>query len=167
MKKTDPKELEPNAIKLIGQDWMLVTAGTPGNFNTMTASWGGLGELWHKPVAFVFIRPQRHTCEFVEENETLTLSFFNEEYRDVLKFCGSHSGRDTDKVAATGITPYATDTGSVAFREASIVLECRKLYKDILRPGSFLDKSIIDKNYPGGDYHIIYVVEIINAWTAK
>lgn len=164
MKKIDPKELEPNAIRLIGEEWMLVTAGTPDNFNTMTASWGALGELWFKPVAFVFIRPQRYTYGFVEQNDMLTLSFFGEKYRDALKFCGSHSGRDTDKIAETGLTPYATEAGNVAFREASIVLECRKLYKADMKAASFLDKAIIDRAYPGGDFHTTYVVEIVNAW---
>ena len=44
-----------NACRMIGKDWMLVCAGD----NAMTASWGGMGVLWNKPVAFVFIRPQR------------------------------------------------------------------------------------------------------------
>ena len=38
------------------QVWALVTAGTPDNFNTMTISWGGMGTLWGKPVATVYIR---------------------------------------------------------------------------------------------------------------
>ena len=46
---------------LIGKQWMLVTAGPADEFNTMTASWGGIGWLWNKPVAFVFIRPERYT----------------------------------------------------------------------------------------------------------
>ena len=105
MTKIDPKQIDENVIRLIGSQWMLVTAGNPAHFNTMTASWGGLGFLWNRPVAFVFIRPQRYTFQFAEENSGLTLSFFGEEYRDALKICGSRSGRDTDKVAEAGLTP--------------------------------------------------------------
>ena len=167
MKKIDPKELKPNVIELISDRWMLVTAGAPDNFNTMTASWGAVGELWGKPVAFVFIRPQRYTHEFVEKNDMLTLSFFAEEYRSALKFCGAHSGRDTDKAAKTGLTPAPTESGSTTFAEADIVLECRKLYKDEIKPESFTDKTIIDKWYPARDFHSAYVVEIVNAWIAE
>ena len=81
MTKIDPKQIDENVIRLIGSQWMLVTAGNPAHFNTMTASWGGLGFLWNRPVAFVFIRPQRYTFQFAEENSGLTLSFFGEEYR--------------------------------------------------------------------------------------
>lgn len=167
MKRIDPKELKPNAIKLISDGWMLITAGTPDNFNTMTASWGALGELWSKPVAFVFIRPQRYTYGFVEQNEMLTLSFFDEKYRDALRFCGSHSGRDTDKIAETGLTPYTTEIGNVAFQEASIVLECHKLYRAEMKADCFLDRTIIERAYPDGDFHTTYVVEIVNAWVKE
>ena len=167
MKKIDPKELTLNPIKLIGSDWMLVTSGTMDNFNTMTASWGGVGFLWNRAVAFVFIRPQRYTFEFVEKNDMLTLSFFGEEYRKALSFCGSHSGRDTDKIAATGLSPYATESGNIAFRQASVVLECRKLYKQDMTPDAFIDKKIINKWYPEKDFHRCYVVEIVNLWVAE
>ena len=106
MKKTNYEILgKEDALNLIGKQWMLVTAGTSEKFNTMTASWGGLGWLWNKPVAFVFIRPERYTHGFIEASDCMTLSFYGEEYREALKICGTKSGRDTDKVAATGLTP--------------------------------------------------------------
>ena len=163
-RKISPKELDVNAIELIGDEWMLVTAGTMEKFNTMTASWGGLGELWNKPVAFVFVRPQRHTFGFTEREEIMTLSFFEPAYRPALTLCGNTSGRDTDKVAKTGLTPYLTDKGGIAFREARLVLECRKLYADWLKKENFTDGKIPAKLYPGDDFHKMYVVEIVNAW---
>ena len=69
-----PAEITDNVFKLIANDWMLITAGTPDNFNTMTASWGAMGELWHKKVCFGFVRPTRHTFKFMEESETFTLT---------------------------------------------------------------------------------------------
>lgn len=81
------------------------STGTQEKFNMMTASWGGTGVLWAKPVAFIFIRPERYTYQFIEEGETLTLSFLGEEHKDIHKICGSKSGRDIDKVAATGLKP--------------------------------------------------------------
>ena len=88
----DPKELDLNPFAAIGDQWMLITAGTAERCNTMTASWGGLGVLWGAPMAIAYIRPQRYTKEFVDENEYFTLSFFPEEYRQQLSLCGSKSG---------------------------------------------------------------------------
>ena len=90
MKKTDIKVLaKEDVIDLIANQWMLITAGTADKFNTMTASWGGVGYLWHKPVAYLFIRPERYTHEFVEANDRLTISFFPESQRRALQLCGS------------------------------------------------------------------------------
>lgn len=164
MKKTDVRKIDRNAIELIGREWMLVTAGTPGKFNTMTASWGALGELWHSPVAFIFIRPQRYTYEFVESNGMFTLSFFGEQYRDALKLCGTKSGRDYDKIKETGLTPFGTEMGCVGFREAELVLECRKLYADFIGKDKFTVPGLADKNYGAGDFHKMYIAEIVGAW---
>lgn len=162
-----PAAITENFIKLIGSDWMLVTAGKKEHFNTMTASWGGVGFLWNKPVVFVFIRPQRYTFGFIEPEPMFTLSFFTEAYRSALQLCGTKSGRDTDKVAETGLTPMATANGNMFFREAKCVLECKKLYTDDLRPEDFLDKSLAEQWYPAKDYHKMYVAEIVNAWEKK
>ena len=174
MKKIEPKEIQDNAVQLIGDDWMLVTAGSPEHFNMMTASWGGTGILWGKSVAFIFIRPERYTYEFIEKGDTLTLSFlgeahsfFSHEYHKALTVCGTTSGRDTDKVAASGLTPYVTENGNVSFTEARLVLECRKLYAEPLNPEAFLDKTIVPEWYAAGDFHKMYIVEILNVWVKE
>ena len=159
-----------NAFDLIGKEWMLVTAGTPEHFNTMTASWGGIGWLWNRPVAFVFIRPERYTHEFIEANDRLTLSFFGQEekMREMLTHCGRVSGRDHDKVADTGLTSVALSEGTVAFDEARLVIEGRKLFKSPMQAEHFLDQEILERWYndqPGGSLHEVYVVEIANLYT--
>ena len=78
-----PNELE-NSIKLIGGDWMLITAADGEKVNTMTASWGCLGVLWNKNVCVAYVRPQRYTYEFIEKASTMSFSFFEEKYRDAL-----------------------------------------------------------------------------------
>lgn len=164
MKQVDLEALKrENAFNLIGKEWMLVTAGDKAKFNTMTASWGGLGWLWNKPVAFVFIRPERYTHEFVERGDRLTLSFYGEQGRDALKFCGAHSGRDTDKVAAAGLTPVELATGAMTFAQARLTLDCRKLFKASMQAADFVDHEILDRWYnanPGGSLHDVYIVEI-------
>jgi flavin reductase (DIM6/NTAB) family NADH-FMN oxidoreductase RutF len=158
-KTITPEQLTDNSFKLIGKDWMLITGGTPDKFNTMTASWGGLGVLWERKVAFCFIRPTRYTFEFVEKSEHFTLSFFEERYRKAMTFIGTHSGRDRDKIKETGLTPVK-ESGLVYFNEARLVLACRKLYFQDISPDRFLDPKI-NEMYPQKDYHRMYVGEIV------
>ncbi len=158
-KRLNPEKINENVIDLIGHQWMLITAGNLNSYNTMTASWGGVGMLWNKPVVFIFIRPQRYTYEFVESNELFTCSFFSKKYRKALSYCGAHSGRDVDKAAETGLTPVTTDSGAVTFGEANLLIECRKIYHQDLNPEGFLSPDI-RKNYPAKDFHRMYIGEI-------
>lgn len=164
MKETDILEINENAVKLIGKEWMLITAGNMENYNTMTASWGNIGFLWGKPVATIYVRPQRYTLEYIEREECFTLSFFPEQYRKALNICGTKSGRDTDKVKEAGLTPYSPSGGIVSFKEARLVMKCRKLYKGKLDKDAFIDKEILPKWYPGGDLHYVYIAEIEKLW---
>lgn len=165
MKRIEIKDLTENFFESISKEWMLVTAGTPEHFNTMTASWGGIGFLWNKPVAFVFIRPERYTYEFAEKNECLTLSFLGDENRQIHNICGSKSGRDTDKVQETGLKPLPTPEGNITFKQSRLTLECRKLYSRMLEPESFIDKQPLEKWYSENNgMHKMYIVEIVNVW---
>lgn len=162
-----PEEITDNTFKLIGQDWMLVTAGSPESFNTMTASWGGFGILWGKPVCWCVVRPVRYTYEFMEKAANFTLTFFEEDYRDALMLCGSKSGRDIDKAAETGLTPIPGKlAGTTLFSQARMALECRKLYFHDIDPRNFIDPKI-DANYPEKDYHRLYIGEIVECRVAK
>jgi flavin reductase (DIM6/NTAB) family NADH-FMN oxidoreductase RutF len=154
-------EFNENAIKIIGEEWMLITAGTNNHYNTMTAAWGGIGFLWKEPMATIFIRPQRYTYEFVEQYEDFTLCFFEKEHHKALQFCGTKSGRDYDKAKETGLTPQLTEQGNVYFEEARLVVECKKVYYDDIKPELMIDKSI-DKLYPAKDYHRMYIGFITN-----
>ena len=168
MKKIAPKDIDKNVIKLIGQDWMLVTAGDQEKFNMMTASWGSMGYLWNKPVVMVFVRPQRYTFEFTEKKDEFTLSFFDEKYRHALNVCGSVSGRNVNKVQESGLTPYFTEAGNPAFEEATLVLECKKLYTDVLRAENFIGE-VADRFYgeKEGGFHKLYIGEILNTWVTE
>ena len=156
-----PKDLTENTFRMIGDDWMLITAMNPetGNFNTMTASWGGFGILFHKPVAYIFIRPQRHTKQFVDGADRLTLSFFGGNHRQALRLLGTKSGKDGDKIAQSGLTPFI-DGKTVGFKEADKIFVCRKLYAAPMAKEHFIDQKIPPSVYAENDYHTLYIVEI-------
>lgn len=157
-KEISAKEISGNVFKMIDDDWMLVTAENGGKVNTMTASWGGVGILWNKPVAFVFIRPQRYTYEFTENNDYMSLSFFDGGEREALKICGTKSGRDCEKIKEAGLHTAPLD-GIYTFDEAKLVIKCKKIYTDMIKEDSMLDISIM-KNYPRNDFHKMYICEI-------
>ncbi len=163
-KRIPAKSITDNTFTLIDDDWMLITAGTPAEFNTMTASWGGLGILWNREVCFCFIRPQRYTYGFMEEENIFTLSFFNEKYRAALQLCGSKSGRDLDKINATGLTPLYLPDGGISFSEARLILKCKKVYTQDLDAQRFLAPNI-NEHYPAKDYHRLYIGEIMQCLT--
>lgn len=156
----------------IADEWMLVTAGSGiarTEWNTMTASWGGFGYLWHTPVAYVFVRPTRFTAEFTERQDMISLAFFNsadEQIRSMLRVCGTVSGRDVDKAEETGLVPMLLEEGVIGFEQAQVVLAAKKLYRSEFRPNEFLDTRIIPACYPKKDFHYLYICEITGLYTS-
>lgn len=150
-------DIHPFALK---EEWMLVTAAKPdGKVNTMTASWGGWGIMWNKAVAFVVIRPQRYTKEFVDSSDSFSLSFFDKSYHKILSYLGTVSGRDEDKIEKSGLTVERTNEVPY-FAQANRVVIGKKLFVQPLAEASFLDKKIVDKMYPSNDFHYLYIIEI-------
>ena len=150
---------------LFDKKWALVTAGSDESFNTMTVSWGGLGTLWSKPVATVYVRPSRYTHEFMDREPLFTVSFFGEQYKKELALLGRYSGRDCDKVGMTSLTPqriHVPQGCAVVFQQAELTLICRKIYRQDM------DKSLLDPEIASSDYdpeepaHTMYVGEVIN-----
>ncbi len=156
MKEINAKQINKNIIDMIANEWMLVSAGDEAGYNMMTASWGGMGEMWNKDVAVCVIRPQRYTYEFMERADRFTLSFYGED-KAIHAVCGRKSGKDCNKTAETGLVPLFID-GTVTFEQARLTLVCRKLYKQQINPDCFIDKALLS-NYTD-DFHYVYVGEI-------
>jgi flavin reductase (DIM6/NTAB) family NADH-FMN oxidoreductase RutF len=158
--KSIVKDFGGSACERISKDWMLISAGDKNDHNAMTASWGGLGYLWERNVAFAFVRPTRHTFDFTEKYDYFTLSFFDKSLKaNVHKIFGNKSGRDTDKAKEANVTPIYFDDNAIGFEEASEIIVCKKIYFDNFKPSNFVDNKI-DSFYPQKDYHRIYIGEI-------
>ena len=172
------RDFSGSPVSRIGDEWMLITANVSGGnspasagaadrsgWNTMTASWGGLGVLWSTEVAFCFIRPNRHTFGFANDAALFSLSFFGPRHHRALELCGAKSGRDTDKAAAAGLNPVVFESGAgsgaVGFKEASEVIICQKLYTHDFDPAGFVVPDEIEKNYPQKDYHRMFIGKIL------
>lgn len=163
-KEINIKDYTPDAFGLKNK-WMLITAAkADGTVNTMTASWGGFGVMWNKEVAFVVIRPQRYTKEFVDNTASFSLTFFDKEYLKDLGYLGKVSGRDEDKIAKVGFTPLYNE-GVPYFNEAHTAIIAKKLFVQPYEESSFLDKNIIGQWYPEKDFHYLYIAEITKIFT--
>ncbi len=157
-KEINIRELNISPVKMISDDTALLTAGGADSWNTMTVSWGGIGELWGKDVVFCFVRPQRYTYEFMEKQDVFTMSFFGGGYKKELGYCGSRSGRDVDKAGETGLIPVKAGEG-VAFEQAQTVIVLKKIAFQDIDPKGFLSDDI-KGCYKDGDYHRVYIGEI-------
>ena len=163
----DVKDLEDNAVSLFADNWFVVTAGDENDFNQMTISWGALGQIWGHPSATIYIRNTRHTYPYLNDNKYFTLCAFDEEHRDKVSFIGSKSGRDVNKVEATGLTPKTTKLGSIYYDEARLVIECEKVYSSEIIPENILTEEG-RKMYDGNDdTHRMFIGKIVNVWEKK
>ena len=154
------ESLKINPFVMFNNEWALLSAGNVEKFNTMTISWGDMGIMWHRPVVTVFTRPQRYTKEFVDAHDLFTVSYYSSKYKNALELLGSKSGRDSDKITESALTPYFID-GTVAFIEAHTIFVCRKLYDGQQLDGSkFVNPELDSEMYPDKDYHYFYFGEI-------
>jgi flavin reductase (DIM6/NTAB) family NADH-FMN oxidoreductase RutF len=155
-----PEEFDNSPFRLIGKEWMLITApdeSKESGVTAMTASWGGLGVLWNTPVATIYVRPQRHTYSLLENNERISLCFLGDGHRKDLAQCGSKSGKDFDKILECGLKVDEID-GVKVISDSQTVMVCKKLYADDLKEEKFIDRSHL--SHYNGDFHRFYVLEI-------
>ena len=164
MKRIIPEKLLIEAVDIWKSQWLLLTAGTMEDCNMMTVAWGSIGCMWNIPFAQIVVRPQRYTLQYLERSDCFTLCAFPEKYKQDLLHLGSVSGRNCNKLADTSLTLKASSSVlSPCYEEASLVLECRKMYAQDMNPACFITDTG-SKMYPEKDYHRIYFGEIVKAF---
>lgn len=165
-KKIDPKDIRDNSVRLIAEDWLALAVGKKDDMNAMTISWGSIGNLWGKPVVTVYVSTDRYTYGFMERNDYFTVTAFPEEHRDKLRYIGSHSGRDGDKIKDAGLTVEYTDLGNPAFTDGRLTIECRKIYSEQFDSTRF-NKETQAIYSKGMGVHHFYIGEIVNVWVKE
>lgn len=160
------EKFDYSAFKMINLDWLQITAMADDKVNTMTASWGGIGEMWGKYCAFIFIRPQRFTKTLVDRSQSLTLQVLPETMRDTMRYFGTKSGADEDKIANSKVT-VVKDGSHVYFEESDVVLKCTKLFSQELDLKKAMDNPVVGKWYGNRDFHTMYIVAIDSVEVSK
>ena len=150
-------------VQRVSGDWALVTAGTEdAGWNTMTIGWGTAGVLWSRPTVTVFVHPWRYTHQFLLDNDYFTVQLFDNAHKRDLGILGAKSGRDTNKVALTSLTPKALEHG-MTFEEATTTLVCKKIYTHAIQ----LDQMPADIRAQLGDFyasdaHTVFVGQLVD-----
>ncbi len=147
--------------KLKGQGVILLAGDPP---NPMTIGWSTIGFIWGKLIFTVMVRPSRFTYSRMESSGEFTVNLLPDAFSRHLSLCGTKSGRDVDKIAECGFTLARGNHVTTPFiRESSIHFECRIIHKHDLLPET-LDKEILKKYYPMGDFHRVFFGEIIGVF---
>lgn len=156
----------------------LVTTCAGGKCNTMSVSWGTLGIEWGRKIFTVFIRENRHTRSMLDESMEFTVSLpLDRDVREIIGYCGTHSGRDTDKFAALGLTAIPADTvAPPAIGQLPLTLECKAIYRQPQDPEAIpeqIRRSSYPQDVPGTacganrDYHTAYYGLITAAYIVE
>jgi flavin reductase (DIM6/NTAB) family NADH-FMN oxidoreductase RutF len=172
-KKIEPTEITDNVFKLVGQDYTVITAGTDSAYNSMTASYGGWGQLFELPVTWCFLNASRYTLEYMKREQTYTMSYFADQFKEDVLFFGSKSGRTSDKMKESKLTPAKTPSGNITYKEARLIIECKLLEETETNPKDFYTekgKEFVEKGKKDGngkEYHKLVFGEITNVWVRK
>ena len=133
------------------------------NGNPMTIGWGQFGVIWNKQTFSVYVRQSRFTHALLEHASTFTVSVPKAgTMKDELAFCGTRSGRDTDKMSAlhASLLPAAFG-GQDGFAGCRYHIECRILFRTVLDEHLLEDEALLSRYYADGDAHTMYVGEIL------
>ena len=165
--KIEPTEITDNVFKIVGEDFTVITAGNESYFNSMTAGWGGLGILF-KPSTWCVLRANRYTLELIREEQSYTMCYFDDEYKDAVLYFGSKTGRDTDKMENNPLTGVSTPDGNIAYKEARLIIECKLMQITTVLPDDFYfqeGREFIEGGFEEAkDYHKLVFGEITNVW---
>jgi len=104
------------------------TYDAEGKPNVMNAGWGGI--CCSRPVCVsVSLRKATYSYGSIVERKAFTVSIPSESHIKEADLFGIASGRDTDKFAATGLTPVRSDLVDAPYvGEFPLVIECKLLH---------------------------------------
>ena len=155
-----PEEWNESAFEVIGQQWMLIGCEAGGRVNAMTASWGGFGVLWNRPVIYLWVRPERYTHLLLEEAHQFSVNILPGDMGECYRICGAVSGRDTDKIARCALA-VEHHTGIPFFSESRVSALCRLAYQQPMTAGGYCDFGFLENTLQKGNLHTLFIGEIV------
>jgi flavin reductase (DIM6/NTAB) family NADH-FMN oxidoreductase RutF len=154
---------------------VLLTTKNDSKVDSMTIGWGTLGVEWALPIFTVFVREGRFTREQLDASMEFTINVpYGDFDKKILGYCGTKSGRDTDKASDLGLTLIDSEVVKApGIKELPLTLECKVLYRQ-MQDRNAIPEFIREKMYPedvdssnpgaNRDYHIAYYGQIMKAY---
>ncbi len=169
-KEINPFDYAETICKAIPQG-VTITAKSGDKVNPMTIGWGTLGVEWGKPIFIAYVRQHRYTWKLLQENPEFTINVpLDDSAKQILGYCGSKSGRNTDKIADLGLHLVEPTAISVpGIQELPLTLECKVIYRQSQERAA-VPAAIREKYYSEsvpGDYHDAFYGEIVGAYMAR
>ena len=166
MRKVNFQELSKDYLTQLVKGAFL-TVKHRDRVNTMTIGWSTLGYMWNRPVMMVPVRFSRYTHELIHEAQSFTVSVpIHKDLKKALALCGTKSGREMDKISASGLTLALAQSEAIAspiIADCELHIECKIVYKQAMDL-TLLDEQIIKTHYASGDEHVLYYGEIVSAY---
>lgn len=174
-KQIPRQEIYDNVFSSIGalaaNDFYAITAGKIDHYNSMIGSGGGLGLFFKKPTTWSLLRADRYTLEMIEKEQTYTLSYFPNEYREQVLILGRKSGRDSEKMNEVELTAIQSPSGYISFTQARLIVECKLQVITTIIPDDLYAqeaKDYVQEEYEEENhYRKIAFGEITKAWIKK
>lgn len=123
-----------------------VVGAKKGDIHDLTTVAWVTQESVNPPQVTVALHPQRYVLELIRATGEFVLSLLAQDQEEIASFCGSHSGRNTDKIKALGIElEPAKAISTPRLKSALANLECK-----------------VTGEYTSGD-HVIVVGQVLAA----
>lgn len=154
---------------------ILMTTKKDDFINSMVIGWGHIGIEWGKPIFVAYVRESRYTKELVENHGEFTVNVPMGDFdSNIIRICGTKSGRDLDKIKELGLHLVDSDHVSVpGIKEFPLTLECKVIYKQ-KQDLTAVPEDVLARYYPqipgadfdgqDRDYHYAYYGEIVGAY---
>ena len=157
-------DFEETMTKIHNGGLLLASTKRSGESNLMTIGWGTIGIIWGRPEFVVLVRPSRYTYEFIEDSGEFTVNVPTSDMAEFVLFCGTHSGRDVDKLAAFDVaTTPGQKVGSITVDDCPMIYECRVSHKNDIIPEELMG-DIVPSYYSEGDFHRVYFGKIVGTY---
>jgi flavin reductase (DIM6/NTAB) family NADH-FMN oxidoreductase RutF len=155
-------QLDQTLDKLADGGLLLAASRADGRSNAMVIGWASVGVIWGLPVMVVLVRPSRYTYGFIEESGLFSVNVPTTEMKELVRVCGTRSGRDVDKLAEVA-TSMGQCVSCVTLDRASVVYECKVVHRNDVVPSALLP-SIVSRSYREGDFHRLYYGQIMGTF---
>lgn len=159
--------LQTTYSALLDTGLLVSSRGSDGRLKAMTVGRALIGKAWKYPVFMVAVRPTTYTYELIEETNEFTVNVPPAEMGEIVKYCGTVSGRNYDKFKEKNITiENGINVKSPIIADCIAHYECKVIIKSNVTP-ELIPQETQEKHYRTKNYHTLYFGNILTTLMEK